>query len=68
MTYNDMENAIRPLLDSAELMQILKISEATLVRMKKRKEIPWIRVGASHRYDLDKVIRAMEVPAKNGLK
>jgi hypothetical protein len=53
------------LLDSAEIMQVLKISEATLVRMKKRKEIPWVKVGASHRYDLEKVLRAMGVPAKN---
>jgi hypothetical protein len=60
-----MENTIRPLLDSAEIMQVLKISEATLVRMKKRKEIPWVKVGASHRYDLEKVLRAMGVPAKN---
>lgn len=63
-----METTIRPLLDSAELMQVLKISEATLVRMKKRKEIPWIKVGASHRYDLEKVLRAMEVPARNKIK
>lgn len=60
-----MENSIKPLLSSAEIMQVLKISEATLVRMKKRKEIPYIKVGGKHRYDIDKVIRAMEVPSKN---
>lgn len=62
-----MENTIKPLLSSAELMEVLKISEATLVRMKKRKEIPYIKVGGKHRYDLDKVIRVMEVPAKTKL-
>lgn len=51
-------------LTSAEIMQVLNISEATLVRLKKRKEIPYIKVGILHRYDLDKVIRAMEVPTK----
>lgn len=63
-----METTIKPLLDSSELMRVLKISEATLVRMKKRKEIPWVKVGASHRYDLDKVLRAMEIPAKQRIK
>lgn len=59
-----MENNLKTLVDSGTLMQYLQISEATLVRLKKRRIIPYVKVGGSHRYDLEKIIRILEVSEK----
>lgn len=47
-------------IDTQELLEILGISPATLSRYKKRGIIPYIKLGAIHRYDLEKVVRALE--------
>jgi DNA-binding transcriptional MerR regulator len=53
-------------IDTQELLKILSISPATLNRYKKRGLIPYIKLGNIHRYDLEKVIRALEyTPTKS---
>ena len=47
-------------IDTQQLLEVLAISPATLNRYKKRGLIPYIKLGNVHRYDLDKVIRALE--------
>jgi len=47
-------------IDTQQLLKVLAISPATLNRYKKRGIIPYIKLGNVHRYDLDKVIRALE--------
>ena len=47
-------------IDTQELLNVLSISPATLNRYKKRGLIPYIKLGSVHRYDLEKVIRALE--------
>lgn len=44
------------LLTGKELMQILSISETTLIRNRKNGVIPFIQIGKSIRYDLNEVI------------
>lgn len=55
-----------PPVTTAELCKFLRISEPTVIRMKKRGKIPFIAIGGSIRYDLPKVLMALEV--QNGLK
>ncbi|MCT1529960.1 helix-turn-helix domain-containing protein [Sphingobacterium daejeonense] len=47
-------------IDTQQLLEVLAISPATLNRYKKRGMIPYIKLGNVHRYDLEKVIRALE--------
>ncbi|MBD1430957.1 MerR family transcriptional regulator [Sphingobacterium litopenaei] len=52
-------------IDTHELLEVLAISPATLNRYKKRGLIPFIKLGNVHRYDLEKVIKALEyTPSK----
>ncbi|MEH6304684.1 helix-turn-helix domain-containing protein [Olivibacter sp. CPCC 100613] len=51
-------------LDTKELLEILNIGETTLVRYKKKGLIPYLKMGGIHRYDLDKVVSALEVNNK----
>lgn len=59
-----MSEKLKTLVDSQTLMKCLQISEATLVRLKKRKIIPFVKIGGLHRYDLDKIINNLEVSSK----
>ena len=52
-------------IDTQQLLKVLAISPATLNRYKKRGLIPFIKLGNVHRYDLEKVIKALEyTPSK----
>jgi predicted DNA-binding transcriptional regulator AlpA len=48
------------IIDRPELLSRLKLTEPTLIRMVKRKEIPEIRAGGSCRYNWPKVVKALE--------
>lgn len=48
------------IIDRAELLSRLKLTEPTLIRMVKRKQIPEIRAGGSCRYNWPKVVKALE--------
>lgn len=52
------------IVDAKELQNILGISEASLVRYKKKGIIPFLRIGGSIRYNLDNVLRSLEVERK----
>ena len=43
-----------------ELCEFLRISEPTLIRLKKKRKIPFIEIGGSVRYDKAAVVKALE--------
>lgn len=49
-----------PPIDSKVLMQRLAISEPTLIRMRKRKEIPFLTVCGQYRYVWAEVVKALQ--------
>lgn len=59
---------IPQIVDSETIMNILSISKATLCRYKKKGIIPYLRIGDTHRFQVDKVIRAIEVQQENRKK
>lgn len=48
------------ILDGDELIEKLGITRQTLARWRKQKRIPFIQAGAVIRYDLNKVLEALE--------
>lgn len=46
--------------DSKEIMKRLGISEPTLIRMRKRKEIPFLAVCGHYRYVWNDVLKALQ--------
>lgn len=61
----NLENTYPKITDSKGIQELLGISEATLIRAKKRGEIPFMTVCGSHRYCVDKVIKALEERSNN---
>lgn len=51
---------IQTIIDGDELIQKLGITRQTLARWRKQNRIPFIQVGGVIRYDLNKVIEALE--------
>ena len=49
-----------PPIDSKELMKRLAISEPTLIRMRKRKAIPFLEVCGHYRYVWIEVVKALQ--------
>lgn len=49
-----------PPIDSKVLMQRLAISEPTLIRMRKRKEIPFLKICGQYRYVWTEVVKALQ--------
>lgn len=49
-----------PPIDSRELMKRLGISEPTLIRMRKRKEIPFLTVCGHYRYVWNDVLKSLQ--------
>lgn len=49
-----------PPIDSKELMKRLGISEPTLIRLRKRKEIPYLEVSGHYRYVWFDVLKALQ--------
>jgi len=53
-------NTLPRFTDSKGIQELFDISEPTLIRAKKRGEIPYVVINGTHRYDVDKVIQALE--------
>lgn len=56
-----MENIERKIVDTKEILKVLGISETTLIRLKNKGKIPYIKIGGTHRYDVDRVIEELSV-------
>jgi excisionase family DNA binding protein len=54
------DNQQRTILDTDQLMAKLGVTRPTLSKWRKENRIPFIQVGAVVRYDLDKVLEALE--------
>lgn len=52
--------AIEQPITQEELCEFLRISETTVIRLKKQKKIPFLEIGGSIRYDKAAVIKAFE--------
>lgn len=55
-----LENQPKTILDTDQLMAKLGVTRPTLSKWRKEGRIPYIQVGAVVRYDLDKVLEALE--------
>ena len=51
-----------------KLCQRLDITIQTLIRWRQKGKIPFMQIGSAIRYDLNKVIEAIEVGKKKGAK
>lgn len=49
-----------PPIDSRELMKRLNISEPTLIRLRKRKEIPYLEICGHYRYVWNEVLKTLQ--------
>ncbi|MDR7130337.1 excisionase family DNA binding protein [Algoriphagus sp. 4150] len=56
----NLENQPKSILDTDQLMAKLGITRPTLSKWRKEGRIPFIQVGSVVRYDLDKVLEALE--------
>jgi len=56
------------IINGKELMARLMISEPTLIRWRKKGKIPYYAIGSAIRYDLQKVLNALEVNKKGASK
>ena len=56
------------IIDTATLCQRLCISEPTIIKLRKKKKIPFIRIGASVRYNWPDVVSVLENQYKRGIK
>jgi len=54
------------ILDNIGLCEKLNLSLPTLVRWRQKGKIPFMNIGASIRYDFNKVLQAIEVSKKRG--
>ena len=54
----------RTIINRAELIKRLDITEPTVIRYEKKGIIPSIRIGSAVRYDYDKVLQALETKKK----
>lgn len=68
MSQNNLQinqsSTVRQIVDSKGIMQILACSESHLIKLKKRGKIPYLKLGNTHRYDVEKVIKALEINTK----
>ncbi len=60
MQMETINNSLPRITDSKGISELLGISEATLIRAKKRGEIPYMIINGTHRYNVDKVVEALE--------
>ena len=52
--------AAKEIIDTKELIKRLNITGPTVIRMRKRKALPFIQIGTSIRYEWDAVLKALE--------
>ena len=60
----DTSESTPQIVDAKGIRQILGICETTLVRAKKRGEIPYMVINGTHRYNVARVIQALEEKSK----
>jgi excisionase family DNA binding protein len=53
-------SAIKPPITTKELCKFLGVTQPTIARYKKKQIIPYLTIGSAIRFDLDKVIAALE--------
>ncbi len=51
-----------------ELCEKLDVTIQTLIRWRQKGKIPFLQIGSSIRYDFNKVLEAIEVGKKKGVK
>jgi len=56
--------SIKPPISTKELCKFLNISEPTAIRLRHKRIIPYYTIGTAVRYDIDKVIQALEKKKK----
>lgn len=59
------EQALPTITDSKGIQDLLGISETTLIRAKKRGEIPYMVINGTHRFNVARVIQALEEKSVN---
>lgn len=56
------------IINGEDLCKKLDITIQTLIRWRQKEKIPYLQIGSSIRYDLNKVLDAIEVRKKKGAK
>lgn len=56
------------IINGEDLCKKLDITIQTLIRWRQKEKIPYLQIGSSIRYDLNKVLDAIEVGKKKGAK
>jgi excisionase family DNA binding protein len=59
-SFENQDSKSKTILDTDQLMAKLGVTRPTLSKWRKENRIPFIQVGAVVRYDLDKVLEALE--------
>lgn len=62
-TKGQIEPAQKPI-STAELCQFLNVTEPTVIRWRKKGKIPFYTIGSAVRYNLQKVVDALEKSCK----
>lgn len=57
---------IRDIRNQRKTCEALDITEPTIIRWRNKGKIPFMQIGSSIRYDLNAVIKALEVTNKKG--
>lgn len=65
-TNNENQSYIPAIITGEELCKKLDVTIQTLIRWRQKGKIPYLQIGSSIRYDLNKVIEALEVGKKKG--
>ncbi|WP_154859236.1 helix-turn-helix transcriptional regulator [Cyclobacterium xiamenense] len=60
------EKKERIIVDTDQLLAKLNVTRPTLAKWRKENRIPYIQVGSVVRYDLEKVLEALETGKKKG--
>ena len=59
-SYPETKTAARGLMTTMELASYLRVTTRTIANLLKRRKIPVIRVGSINRYQVDRVVAALE--------
>lgn len=51
---------VKEIVDNDVLCKRLNVSESTIARMRKRRQIPFMQIGGVIRYDYNAVVKALE--------
>lgn len=62
-----LETTTVPLLSTEELSKSLSVSDQTVNRWRQKGKIPFVKLGKSYRYDLQKVLCSLEKRTGGGI-